>query len=176
MSILNTTISGNDGFDGSGIANYSYYTAGMMTITNSTVVSNTGAYDYGGIYNNDHFGMGITPTLSIKNTIVASNTNANCYGMIVSLGHNIENGNSCGFNNVGDLINTDPGLGPLNFYGGPTLTYRLEPNSPAIDAGDNAGCPSIDQRGVHRPQGSACDIGAFEMLRLFLPIIYFTIP
>ena len=184
MSILNTTISGNDGSaHGSGILNYTagptsgITLTGIMTITNSTIVSNTSALPYSeGINNSDYFSVGITPTLSIKNTIVAFNTNANCYGMIVSLGHNIENGNSCGFTNVGDLINTDPGLGPLNFYGGPTLTYSLEPNSPAIDAGDNAGCPSIDQRGVHRPQGSACDIGAFEMPKLFLPIIYFTIP
>jgi hypothetical protein len=184
MSILNTTISGNDASaHGSGVLNYTagptsgITPTGMMTITNSTIVSNTSTLPYSeGINNSDYFGVGITPTLSIKNTIVASNTNANCYGMIVSLGHNIEAENSCGFNNVGDLINIDPGLGPLNYYGGPTLTYSLEPNSPAIDTGDNIGCPSIDQRGVHRPQGAACDIGAFEALRLFLPIIYFTIP
>ena len=182
MSILNTTISGNDASaHGSGILNYTagpmsgITPTGMMTITNSTIVSNTSALTYSeGINNSDYFGVGITPTLSIKNTIIAYNTNANCSGMITSLGHNIENENSCAFNNVGDLINTDPGLGQLNYYGGPTLTYSLEPNSPAIDAGDNIGCPSIDQRGVHRPQGSACDIGAFEALRLFLPII--TVP
>ncbi|PYM17160.1 MAG: hypothetical protein DMD81_10185 [Candidatus Rokuibacteriota bacterium] len=31
-----------------------------------------------------------------------------------------------------------------------------------MDAGDNAGCPATDQRGTARPQGAACDIGAFE--------------
>jgi hypothetical protein len=172
MNILNTTISGNDGGNGGGIANYSVHQAAMMTITNSTIVSNTS--DLEGIYNNDLHGLGITQTLSIKNSIVAYDTNSNCSGIITSLGHNIENENSCGFNNVGDLINTDPGLGQLNYYGGPTLTYSLEPNSPVIDAGDNIGCPFIDQRGVHRPQGSACDIGSFEAPRLFLPII--TVP
>jgi len=38
----------------------------------------------------------------------------------------------------------------------------LLPGSPAINAGNNANCPSKDQRGVNRPQGSHCDIGAYE--------------
>jgi hypothetical protein len=46
--------------------------------------------------------------------------------------------------------------------------------SPAIDAGDNAACPAFDQRGVKRPQGNACDIGAVEWLiwpHAFLPVV-----
>jgi hypothetical protein len=39
----------------------------------------------------------------------------------------------------------------------------LGAGSPAIDGGDNAGCPATDQRGVLRPAGAACDIGAFEV-------------
>jgi hypothetical protein len=39
----------------------------------------------------------------------------------------------------------------------------LLPGSPAIDAGDDSVCPPTDQRGVARPQGLACDIGAFEL-------------
>jgi hypothetical protein len=34
--------------------------------------------------------------------------------------------------------------------------------SPAIDTGNATGCPPTDQRGVTRPQGLACDIGAVE--------------
>jgi hypothetical protein len=34
--------------------------------------------------------------------------------------------------------------------------------SAAIDA-YSGGCPSADQRGVARPQGTACDIGAYEV-------------
>jgi hypothetical protein len=56
----------------------------------------------------------------------------------------------------------DPQLQRLASNGGPTLTHALSPNSPAIDAGDNAQCPDTDQRGVPRPVGSGCDIGAFE--------------
>ena len=44
----------------------------------------------------------------------------------------------------------------------------LLPGSPAIDGGDDTLCAdaatvnALDQRGVVRPQGSHCDIGAFE--------------
>ncbi len=60
-------------------------------------------------------------------------------------------------------------LGPLADNGGPTQTLALLPGSPAIDAGDDALCPSTDQRGEIRPQDgnndglAKCDIGAFEL-------------
>jgi hypothetical protein len=41
----------------------------------------------------------------------------------------------------------------------------LQTGSPAIDAGNAASCPGTDQRGINRPQGSACDIGAFEVVQ-----------
>jgi Zn-dependent metalloprotease len=37
--------------------------------------------------------------------------------------------------------------------------------SPAVDAGDPETCLATDQRGIARPQGEACDIGAFEGTR-----------
>jgi hypothetical protein len=61
-----------------------------------------------------------------------------------------------------DMINTEPLLGPLQNNGGPTMTSALLSNSPAINTADNAACPPTDQRGVPRPQGPACDIGAYE--------------
>jgi hypothetical protein len=58
----------------------------------------------------------------------------------------------------------NPRLGALAQNGGPTKTMAIGPGSPAIDKvpASGAGCPSTDQRGVKRPQGRACDIGAFE--------------
>jgi hypothetical protein len=44
-----------------------------------------------------------------------------------------------------------------------TQTIGLLRGSPAINAGNNATCPTTDQRGVTRPQGGVCDIGAFEV-------------
>ncbi len=62
----------------------------------------------------------------------------------------------------GNNIDADPLLGPLANNGGYTQTMALQSGSPAIDAGDDGACPSTDQRGVARPQGAACDMGAFE--------------
>ena len=54
-------------------------------------------------------------------------------------------------------------LGTLGNNGGSTQTIPLLTGSAAIDAGDDAACPATDQRGVTRPQGTACDIGAYEV-------------
>ena len=51
---------------------------------------------------------------------------------------------------------------PLQDNGGATPTHALLPDSPAIDAAASLNCPPTDQRGVARPQGPRCDIGAFE--------------
>ena len=72
----------------------------------------------------------------------------------------IENGFSGGTN----IITVDPMLEPLGNYGGNTQTIRLMSGSSAIDAGDDVNCPATDQRGVTRPQGSHCDIGAYEFM------------
>jgi hypothetical protein len=99
--------------------------------------------------------------------------------VINSNGYNLDSDGTC-FNvnaDPTDLPNTDPLLGPLQDNGGPTWTHALLPGSPAIDAIPQADCtydddgdpgtPEVpvgtDQRGVPRPQGSACDIGAFEV-------------
>ena len=49
--------------------------------------------------------------------------------------------------------------------GGNTDTLGLEPTSPAVNAIPTSSpfCNGIDQRGVSRPQGAGCDIGAFEL-------------
>jgi len=52
-------------------------------------------------------------------------------------------------------------LGPLADNGGPTQTHVLGQGSVAIDAAAGS-CLTNDQRGVHRPQGADCDVGAYE--------------
>jgi hypothetical protein len=57
-------------------------------------------------------------------------------------------------------------LGPLADNGGPTQTRLPQQGSPLLDAIPAAECaPEIatDQRGVARPQGGFCDIGAVEV-------------
>ncbi len=40
--------------------------------------------------------------------------------------------------------------------------------SPAIGTADGANCPAADQRGVTRPLGNGCDIGAYEVDNVIL--------
>jgi hypothetical protein len=64
---------------------------------------------------------------------------------------------------TGTPLLADPLLGPLQGNGGLTETMALAAGSPAIGAGGNGACPATDQRGVARPQGATCDIGAYEV-------------
>jgi hypothetical protein len=48
------------------------------------------------------------------------------------------------------------------FVDAATGNYRLQPGSPAINAGSPTGAPTTDFDGTARPQGPAVDIGAFE--------------
>lgn len=63
---------------------------------------------------------------------------------------------------IGNL-DADPLLGALGDNGGATPTLLPATGSAAIDTGTNTGCPVTDQRGVARPQGPTCDIGAVEV-------------
>ena len=111
------------------------------------------------------------PDLYVRNTIVAENSatisagTEDCWGSYTSEGHNLTGtGTGCPADGIGDLTTSDPWLGPLANNGGDTETHELLFGSPAIDAGDNDNCLAADQRGVSRPQGAACDIGAFEFV------------
>jgi len=72
------------------------------------------------------------------------------------------------------IISSDPRLGTLGDYGGFTQTIPLLEGSSAIDTGNNATCPTTDQRGIARPQGTGCDIGAYEYVVPTPPSISFT--
>jgi ribosomal protein S18 acetylase RimI-like enzyme len=136
-----------------------------LNFTNLTIARNfaeTPDGTGGGVF---YFPVG-TVSASFVNTIIALNkaaTGADCSQNVPSAGHDIESHVRCGFSNpVGDMQNTDPMLGPLANNGGPNETLALLPGSPAINAGNDMTCPATDQRGVARPQGLHCDIGAFE--------------
>jgi len=141
------------------------YNIGTLKINNSTVSGNR-SDNGGGIFSSD----GGTATL--QNGIVANNSGGNCSGTMTSNGYNLSSDSTCSFNSTGDLNNTDPKLGQLGNYGGPTQTIPLLSGSPAIDAGNPSGCTDgnghllkTDQRGKPRPDKedkSGCDMGAYE--------------
>ena len=112
-----------------------------------------------------------TATLNLQNTIVAANGDFGCFlapfgaGAVAlnSLGNNVFTDDSC-FPIASDQVVTDAGLGALADNGGPTLTHALLSGSPAVDTANGAVCPAVDQRGVARPQGAGCDVGAYELV------------
>jgi CSLREA domain-containing protein len=154
-TLTNSTVSGNYASLSSGGIMNRYSTA---SLTNSTVSGNDAWEPFAGNGIND-----INSSTTITNSVVAYNWISNCGLPVYSLGYNLTDDTSCGFSATGDLVVADAMLGPLADNGGPTETHDLLPGSPAIDAGSPS-CPppTTDQRGVTRPRGAACDIGAVE--------------
>ncbi|HSH01638.1 MAG TPA: choice-of-anchor Q domain-containing protein [Anaerolineae bacterium] len=105
---------------------------------------------------------------TISNSIITHDIGPSCYGNYTSGGYNIVADASCNFSNSGDLQNTPIHLETLADNGGHTPSYRLHHLSPAINhipAGTN-GCGTTfttDQLNQTRPQGPACDAGAYEL-------------
>jgi hypothetical protein len=105
------------------------------------------------------YGLGLT----LRNSVVTSNTAPACNtdtGGITDGDHNVSFGDA-----TCPGANADPLLGPLADNGGPTLTRRPTSDSPLRDAvpASGANCSSTDQRGVARPNGASCEIGAYEV-------------
>ena len=185
LTLVNSTISGNSALgSGGGLVVGSGSAAELynVTITGNTANADSDITGTGG-------GIRIASgTVSLHNTIIAGNFNnagsgtihPDCSGTFDSLDYNlIEDTTGCVVNGqtAHNIIGEDPLLGVLKDNGGPTPTHLLKAGSPAIDAGDSAGCEgpdgedlTIDQRGFIRPvNGDAspdvvCDIGAYEAL------------
>ena len=184
VDIINSTISGNfSKTDGGGI----YATGGLTTLYNATVAFNLANADDasggvgGGVYNASQ------NSFNVINSIIAMNSydsvqgqsplqlSSDCAGTITSQGHNIFGDiDAIRCTVLGSVTVADPQLEILRNNGGPTLTHALAAASPAVDAGNPSGCTDnggavlvTDQRGIRRPSGPHCDIGAFESDRIF---------
>ena len=142
-----------------GGAIYSAALASTAQLVNLTIAGNTHeAAAPGAAITN------IGAALIVRNSLLGTNGSAgSCAGAIVSAGHNLDAGASCGFSATGDMPNTDPLLGALPVIDLTPNTFPLLAGSPAINAGDNAGCAALDIHARARPHGSACDIGAYEI-------------
>ncbi len=159
VTVLNTTIFDNSAHhNGGGL----YLGAGAtVSLTNVTVYRNEGQ---GGLYN--------LSQLTMRNTLIAGNTNPgndpqDCLGSGGAIRPSSNNHNLIrdGGINCSPDYRGSPGLSG-NATGSPPY-FALLPGSQAIDRGDCAALPAgdrRDQRGTSRPQGSACDIGAYEFV------------
>lgn len=173
LTIENSTISGNDAsatgtalVGGGGI--FSEPVAQTLVLQYVTITDNS-ASDGGGVHSEGplhligaliagNFAASTTPDCLAGDVLDATDTllGAND-GCGIAVGG--DTGNQAG--SVGGLL--DPKLGALLKNGGPTRTHALLTGSPAIDAAGDAPCYLFkDQRGVTRPKGTACDIGAVE--------------
>jgi hypothetical protein len=146
---------------------------GDVRIVNNTVAQNT-------LLGIDLFAWPITPTIpitaTILNNIVANNGDCGINGfngVNLTIDYNDVYNNAltyCGLASPPSGSN-NISANPL-FVGSDTEDYRLNANSPAIDAGTSIDAPAYDRDGVARPQGSGIDMGAYEFAhRLFLPLI-----
>ncbi|MFO7698076.1 MAG: choice-of-anchor Q domain-containing protein [Anaerolineae bacterium] len=186
-TLMNTTVSGNMTDDmGGGI--YAGFGA-EITLIHSTVTANFANTDAatgepwggaGGIYI-DYDEWEDNAVVTLHNSLVAGNIDMSDTGMtfnplwpdvkgsVVSLGGNLigDSTGSIGWLD-GELVGTaeepiDAMLGTLAVNDpGLTPTHALLEDSPAIDAAPTCEA-TTDQRGVGRPQGDACDIGAYEL-------------
>jgi hypothetical protein len=182
VTVQRSTISGNRAALGGGAIEIDGATA---TIVDSTLYGNRSAAGAGAIstyscgsanvsfttidHNSNGLGLSCSD-VTLNGTIVAGSTaGANCTGAAPSesSGYNLDSGSSCAFSKPTDVSHANPLLWPLADNGGQTQTAALQAGSPAVNAGGQRsnGCPATDERGVPRPQGPACDVGAYELMR-----------
>ena len=154
--LTNVTIAGNSAPVGNGGG---IYNDGIGPILKHVTLTGNSAQAGGGIYNYNAGGTILTSSILWGNSAA---TGANYYqvGAVMTVTYSVIQDGYTGDRN----ISADPNLGTLGNYGGFTQTIPLLSGSSAIDAASAAACPATDQRGVARPSGSGCDIGAYEFV------------
>ena len=165
LTIENSTICGNSATEHAGGIAYGGE-GSTFSLTNSTVCDND-APTAGGIGNGFEY-EGFPDTggsqITLTNTIIANNEGGDCVAFDENASFsgtaNLDSDGSCP-----DSALVEGLADSLADNGGLTMTYALLDGSNAIDAGDPAFCPVLDQRGATRDD--MCDIGAFEFGGVF---------
>lgn len=177
-ALANSTVAHNSAGDfAGGVSGFS------LSLSNCTVADNSGGGIFGDgslnsctVTSNTEFGIEVTSFVNfqLNNCIIAGNSDdviagGDGPGTVISNGHNIFGSAVVGAV-AGDLQNVSTGLlfaGELADNGGPTPTIGLRDaaDNPALAGADPTDAPATDQRGEVRPQpeGTAPDIGAFEL-------------
>lgn len=157
--ITNVTFSGNSaGGSGGGMFNHTQLsgadTPRHVTFSGNAAASGGGVYNYyGGVYYRNTIFWGNTAT---------SGAQAFDEGGVLTIYDSVVEGGCPANVDCAGIVTDDPLLGSPGNYGGSTPTIPLQGGSSAIDMANDTYCPAADQRGVERPQGLHCDIGAYE--------------
>lgn len=172
MTMTNCTISDNSAFNrGGGVINYD---TSNLTVTHCTITGNAAGTQGGGVWN--------TASLTLDSTLISGNTAPTAREIFLTTGTIAANNfNLFGSNGNSGVTGFQPGPNDIvpavgvtvpdildqtlaDNAPGTTQTHALIAGSPALDA-VTTGCPppAVDQRAVTRPQGTACDIGSFEL-------------
>lgn len=157
--LFNTTFSANrSAGDGGAIDSEGQLVTGYVTVTGSSsgaggAVRNLGAWT------------------ALATLLSAQTTGADCSaaGAAPIGSYNVESATSCGLSGFGDQQSAPVTLAALGDNGGATRTQLPADGSAGVDA-IPAGTPGIcdappaDQRGLARPSGGSCDVGAVELV------------
>lgn len=172
VTLTNVTIAGNTaGGNGGGV--YASLASSAVTLGHVTLTGNR-ATDGGGLYR-----VGVGGTFSLSRSVVAENIATgsggatDARGTFVGAAYNFigRTDGGTGFSGT-DTVGTAAQprdallLTPGDHGGdGPVRTFPPRPDSPLVDAAPCLPGVGTDARGTAfaRPQGAACDIGAFEV-------------
>ena len=155
--LTNVTVSGNvaNGTQGGGL----HHLGGTLSLTYTTVHDNAAASAPA------LFGEG--GSITVRGSIL-SGVGGDCVADVTSLGHNQGTDASCDLDEATDQPSTTVQLGALADNGGGSPTHLPAGGSAGADAiapgtgGLCDGSIAVDQRGMARPQGPGCDVGAVE--------------
>lgn len=165
MFIRNTTFSSNTAYVGGGLYARGDITSnpvlGLKHVTFAYNVA-TETSNGGNVYNNRWGGgaLNVGGTVNVENSLFVDNQSMDCQlknGMNYNSSGTFDTDGTCA-----GQIETNPLIGPLTNNGGGTKTHALLAGSPLIDVLADCAGLTEDQRGIQRPQGSACDPGSYE--------------
>lgn len=175
-TLSNVTFSGNTAQNGGAMFSEGANGGTSSPILSNVTFSGNDANNVGGaLYNS-------ATTLILHNIILWDN-GANMGAQILNAGgtttidHSVvqgSGGSGAGWDanlgtDAGGNLDANPLLGALAGNGGATQTFLPGAGSSALNAGNDSVCAAapvngLDQRGVRRPQGIHCDIGAVEVV------------
>jgi len=168
LDVINSTFSGNTAGAGGAIQNF----LGPANLHYVTLAGNNGGV--GGVLDQHAFAGFVDDSrqrFNLYHTVLAQGGNCALSGTagplphFVSGGYNLAQDTTCAFfmNQPGDLNGVAAQLGALADNSGAAWTHLPSAGSPLVDAAPCLPDFATDQRGIGRPQGGQCDIGAAEV-------------